>query len=88
MLSGRKTATCRSRKYGAPGERFTIFGATFELVIVQKVSLETVRDHYWYQEGCDSRAGFEEVWEGIHPKRGFIATDVRWLHEFKRVRVP
>lgn len=85
MLSGRKTHTCRSKKYGEPGERFNIFGVVFELVSVRKTTLEDVRDNYWYQEGCDSRAGFEEVWEKIHPGRGFIATDVRWLHEFKKV---
>ncbi len=34
MFSGRKTHTCRSKKYGEAGERFEIFGATFELVSV------------------------------------------------------
>lgn len=87
MLSGRKTHTCRVRKYGEPGDRFTVFGATFELVRIRKLRLADVRDYYWYQEGCDSRAEFEAVWKKIHPGRGFISTDVRWLHEFKKVRV-
>lgn len=86
MLSGRKTCTCRSKKYGEVGDQFTIFGATFELVSVEKKSLEQVRDEYWYQEGCDSRAGFEQVWERIHPDRGFVPSDKRWLHQFVKVR--
>ena len=85
MLSGRKTHTCRSKRYGDVGDRFTAFGEIFELVSVREATLEEVRDQYWYQEGCDSRAGFEEVWERIHPGRGFVASDVRWLHEFKKV---
>lgn len=85
MLDGTKTHTCRSKRYGAPGDRFQTFGATFELVTVRKVRLDLVRDSYWREEGCRSPEHFVEVWAGLHPGRGFVPTDQRWLHEFKLV---
>lgn len=85
MLSGVKTHTCRSKKYGAPGDRFRKFGATFELVSVDKVPLAIVRDVYWKKEGCTSPEHFTRVWEEIHPGRGLVPSDRRWLHEFRKV---
>lgn len=85
MLNGVKTHTCRSKRYGAPGDRFRKFGATFELVFVEKASLQLVRDCYWQQEGCRSPEHFMQVWEEIHPGRGFVSSDKRWLHEFRKV---
>ena len=85
MLGGTKTHTCRSKKYGEPGDRFRQFGALFELVSVEKLSLEIVRDGYWQEEGCRSPEHFVEVWESLHPGRGFVPSDQRWLHGFKVV---
>lgn len=86
LLTGRKTHTCRSRRYGTPGDQFEAFGEVFELVSVKKKTLEDVRDNYWHQEGCNSPAEFVEVWDRIHPTRGFVGSDVRWLHEFRLAR--
>lgn len=86
MVSGVKTHTCRSKQYGAPGDRFRKFGATFELTWVAKVPLSLVLDSYWKQEGCTSPEHFVQVWEEIHPGRGFVPSDKRWLHEFRKVK--
>lgn len=86
LLTGRKTHTCRSKSYGKPGDQFEAFGQVFELVSIEQKTLDAVRDNYWQQEGCNSPAEFVEVWNRIHPTRGFIGSNVRWLHEFKLVR--
>ena len=85
MLGGVKTCTCRSEAYGQPGDRFTIFGATFELVAVWQTTLEDVATNYYRQEGCNSPHEFVGIWNKIHKRRGFIPTDVKWLHKFKRI---
>lgn len=88
MLRGIKTHTCRSKAYGKPGDRFTIFGATFELVRVWKTTLENVAQHYYDVEGCASPEEFIAVWDKIHPRRKYAHDDVRWLHEFEKVEAP
>jgi hypothetical protein len=85
LLSGEKTHTCRSKAYGKPGDRFTLFGATFELVRVWQETLDTVAMHYFDVEGCASPEEFIAVWDKIHPRRKFNPDDVRWLHHFKKV---
>jgi len=85
MLDGTKTHTCRSEAYGQPGDRFRAFGAVFELLAVWQTTLEDVATNYYQQEGCASPEEYIAVWNQIHRRRGYIPTDVRWLHEFTRV---
>lgn len=85
MLAGIKTHTCRSEAYGQPGDRFQIFGATFELIAVWQTTLADVAMHYYKQEGCDSPEDYIAVWNKIHKRRGYVATDIKWLHKFKLV---
>jgi len=85
MLDGIKTHTCRSKAYGKPGDRFEIFGATFELISIRQTTLADVALNYYQQEGCQTPLEFTEVWDKIHPRRKFNPDDVRWLHHFKKV---
>lgn len=87
MLDGVKTHTCRSRAYGQPGDRFKQWGAVFELVAVFQTTLEDVATHYYRREGCRTSHEFVGVWNEIHPRRPFIGTDVKWLHEFRKIDV-
>jgi hypothetical protein len=85
MLDGTKTQTCRSKAYGQPGDIFRKFGAVFELISVTERSLRDVAAIYYRQEGCHSPHEFVGVWNELHPRRRFIDTDIKWLHEFRRI---
>ena len=85
MLDGVKTHTCRSEAYGQPGDRFSAFGAVFELVAVWQTTLEDVAANYYRQEGCESPQEYVGVWNEIHPRRRFVPTDTKWLHHFRRL---
>ncbi len=84
MLSGQKTATTRTRKYGDPGDLFSAFGYTFQLIKVSRVYLGEVAFAYHKQEGFESKDDFMECWCRIHPRKRHY-TDIVWLHEFERV---
>lgn len=86
MLNGIKTHTCRSKKYGEIGDTFRKFGATFQIISIERVDLKTVRDKFWAHEGCTSPTHFEQVWVELHPERGYVPSDKRWLYEFVRVQ--
>lgn len=88
MLDGFKTMTCRSRKYGEPGDTFNIFNATFQFTHVMRMRLGYVATDCFEQEGCPSVQAFMEVWSGIHPVKGFDKEEIVWAHCFKRVDHP
>ena len=70
MLSGRKTATTRTRKFGEAGEHFTAFEAEFVFTSVAKVYLQDVVSTSYKEEGFDSQPEFIECWKRIHPWKG------------------
>lgn len=80
VLSGKKHMTSRNRKYGNVGDTFDAFRRKFVLVDVSKVSLQTVKDEHWEDEGCESPEDFESVWVKIHPRTGFVPEQMVWLH--------
>ena len=86
MLNGIKTHTCRSKRYGQPGDTFKIFGSTFEVVHVWATTLDDVAINYFDVEGCASPEEFIAVWDKIHPRRRFNPDDVRWLHHFRKAK--
>lgn len=85
MLSGHKTATSRTKRYGNVGETFEAFGTTFELVEVRQLALRDIAADYYSLEGCATAETFRRVWEKIHQKRGYIGSDMVWFHVFRRV---
>jgi len=85
MLTGHKTATSRSKRYGNIGDTFTCFGVTFQLVDVSKQTLTFVAVHLYDFEGCSSPEQFRRVWEELHPRRGYIGSDKVWVHRFEKV---
>lgn len=88
MLNGKKTMTTRSKKYGEEGDLFEAFGAFFRLILVSKWPLSLVAENYDL-EGMDSKEEFIEIWEKIHPRRGYRPDDQRWIHAFELVgKVP
>ena len=84
MLCGQKTCTTRTKQYGQPKDTFEAWGATFEIREIARLALKTVRDKFYYPEGFSSPAGFQAVWEQLHPIRGFNPEQAVWTHSFRR----
>lgn len=83
IQSGHKTYTARTKRQGEPGEYFNTPAGRIKLLQVIKTSLETVRDDFYQDEGCESPEEFESVWKSIHPRRGFREDDQVFLHQFE-----
>lgn len=84
MLAGVKTCTSRTKRMGEAGDRFAAFGATFQLLAIDDVSLYEV-SLLWKEEGCTSREHFLQVWNEIHPRAGYSDYQRVYLHAFKKV---
>lgn len=84
MLSGKKTATSRTRKYGNVGDAFQAFGAHFILTLVYQYKLDCVAYLLCHKEGFDTPQDFMKAWAKIHPGRGYDPEWEVWVHEFKR----
>jgi hypothetical protein len=82
MLTGRKTCTTRTKRYGQVGDTFIVFGETFVILGIDRTTLEIVAQRLWQEEGCSSRKEFIEVWNGLHPRRGYRVDDRVWVHYF------
>ncbi|MEE9401291.1 MAG: hypothetical protein V3V32_04655 [Dehalococcoidia bacterium] len=85
LLNGIKTCTARTRKMASVGDTFEAFGATFEIVLLERPTLLTIRDKMWVAEGCDSPADFEAIWRSLHPRMGFQPDRKVSVHHFKLV---
>ncbi len=85
LLSGQKTATTRTKKYGNGGDLFSAFGHTFKLTTVRKVYLSFVCSVFYQQEGFNSQAEFVECWNKLHPRKKYHYSNIVYLHQFKRV---
>jgi hypothetical protein len=85
LQAGRKHATARTDVYGSRGDVFLEAGTLYELTHVVQLPLAVIAEHFYHQEGCDSPTDFIEVWEDIHPGRGFEPEWKVWLHLFREV---
>ena len=83
MVDGRKTATSRTKRYGDPGDTFSVYGHYFVLTLVRRHSLGCIAQARYKQEGCESPEAFREVWRSIHPHVGFRKGQIVWYHEFR-----
>jgi hypothetical protein len=86
MLSGQKTMTSRTKKMAGMGDTFSAFGATFVVVERYATSLSIISHNYWREEGCTSEADFVNVWNEIHPRKGYDPQQIVWCHLFRRVK--
>ena len=82
----KKSMTTRTKRYGKEGDLFSVSkDCTIRLLLVTKTCLAIVANTYWREEGCTSPNHFINEWKCIHPKRGYVPTDIVWLHSFERV---
>lgn len=85
VLSGRKTATCRTKRYGDPGDELrTPFGSVRLTAVVERM-LWDVAENYFREEGLESSEDFQQVWKKLHPRAGFRPNDIVYLHRFEVV---
>jgi hypothetical protein len=80
-----KTMTCRTKKFGEPGDTFWAFGVHCELTHVFRVRLGYVVSNAYIQEGCDSPGQLIDVWKRIHPVSGYESEKIVWAHCWKVV---
>src|SRR5712692_5708489 len=84
MREGRKTSTCRTKRYGHPGDTFHVFDCEFQINSVSKIELHYVAELY-RQEGLESPGEFMQVWSKLH--RGIWNPNLLvWLHDFQRIQ--
>ena len=67
----------RPRKVRRMRERY------FEIFSIESRTLEYIRDYLWYAEGTNSPEEFEEIWIEIHPRKGFVPSDRKYVHWFR-----
>ena len=84
MLAETKVMTCRTKKYGEPGDSFEAFGALFTVTHVMRMRLGYVISDCFVQEGCVSVQDLQEVWISIHPTKGIDPEQIVWAHCFRR----
>ena len=82
ILSGRKTCTSRTKKYGEVGDTFDAFGAEFILDKVLRVNLNFVAYNFYKEEGFEAPAQFIVCWNKIHPNLWDNQLLV-WVHFFR-----
>jgi uncharacterized protein YqfB (UPF0267 family) len=83
MIQDRKTWTSRTKRYGQAGDVFEVFGHEFEIVRVERRTVDDIMDH-WQEEGCGSREDAQEVWSRLHPRR-HDPEQRMFTHVFKRI---
>lgn len=85
LLDGQKTMTSRTKKYGKPGDTFSIYGGTFVIKHIEKKSLRDVAEQHYAEEGVDTPEAFRNVWIRLHPIKGFDAEQDVYVHTFERI---
>ena len=83
ILEGRKTMTCRTKRYGSPGDFFMVGDARFMLTSVTKMNLGIVATQFYKDEGTSSPGEFINLWDEIHPRRNFTSLQTVWAHRFR-----
>lgn len=86
-LAHAKHCTTRSKRYGYPGDTFDLDGTIFELVAVQRRPIGHVGSRLYRFEGFATKEDFIEVWNELHPGRGYSeASDLPYyVHWFQQV---
>lgn len=78
-----KFGTSRNKKYGDVGDLFIVGKYEYQLIHVIKLPLVFIRNVLYEWEGAESSEEFEQVWNDIHPKKGFVPDQEVWYHHFR-----
>ena len=83
MLAGVKTCTSRSYPVASVGDKFFRWGRWFTVTAVEQWKLGQVKELKWREEGCNSPEEFQQIWSEIHYIKGFVPSQLVYLHTFK-----
>ena len=91
LVLGKVLMTSRTRRYGDPGDTFTIEYLkrphNFKILGVIKLELEVVAREFHEEHGFKTPNHYREAWKKLHPKKGFIGNKVVTTHIFRRIEV-
>lgn len=82
LKAGMKSATSRTKRYGAIGDTFIVDGKKYVIDFVENTKLGEVADVMYDIEGANSKEEFIEIWKSIHPKKGYDPDQLIWFHGF------
>ena len=90
LLKGNKQMSRRFRRWGDPGDTFTVKGKKFRFVRVERVKVGDITEEDIRKEGYATKEDFEQMWYKSHPKS--VAAGKRldpeqncWCHEYEEV---
>lgn len=81
MLSGTKTATSRTKRYGWPNDTFEAFGQTFVITDVYRLPVFRVAHYLHKEEGFENKGDFWQTLREILPRLSEGAKV--YVHRFK-----
>ena len=85
VITGKKTATRRNRRYADIGEIMNLDGHAFIVENLYQQSLGEVTDDDAKREGYQSLDKYKEAILSIHPGMKWVPAMKVWVHEFKPV---
>ena len=86
MLSGRKTCTTRTKRYGREGDIFEAFGEKFVITnVINAYPLGLAIFLFAYEDGFESPDKMKKFWIKLHPRKGFDPQQEVWVHWFERI---
>ena len=83
-ISGIKTATTRTRRYGYRGDEFYLDRQEFIIIDVLRIPLGEVAQDFYRWEGFDDQVGFIAYWSTLHPRKGYDSDQMVFLHLFRK----
>ncbi len=89
VINGRKTATTRTKRYGAEKDTFVVNyrgqKVTCRILTIHAIELERVAFGWCKEEGFDSVEGFIDKWKELHPRKGYVPGQKVYLHQFEAI---
>jgi hypothetical protein len=86
LLNGTKTATSRTYIMGLIGDTFIIGIKRFKIIDIIRLPLCDVAKNLYKSEGAKSPKEFIQVWESIHPFKGYDPNQMVYYHTFKEIK--
>lgn len=91
LAKGEVVMTSRTRRFGDPGDTFTIEYKKelyhFKILGVIRLELEVIAREFHEEHGFKTPKDYRNAWKGIHPHKGFIGNQYVTTHIFRRLGV-
>jgi len=77
-----KCATSRNKKYGNVGDIFYVGDDKYKITMIKKLPLFFIANELFRTEGCTDPQEFIDIWEEIHPRKGWVDEQKVYYHYF------